>query len=287
MHDKKSLTERDICTQYITPALQQAGWNFATQVREEVSFTKGRVIVRGKLHTRGKQKRADYVLYYAPNLPIAVIEAKDNNHTVGDGMQQGLGYAETLDVPFAISSNGDGFLLHDRTGQHTPIEQELALNAFPSPEALWRRYCTWKGIAGAGKRETVRNSLLRRRQRQGARYYQVNAINRCMEAIAKGQKRILLVMATGTGKTYTAFQIIWRLWKSKAKKRILFLADRNILVNQTRINDFKPFGPAMTKITNRPGRQVVSRSTSRSIRPSPVTKRSRTSTSSSRLISSI
>ncbi len=124
--NKKSLSERDICTQYITPALQRAGWDFATKVREEVTFTKGRVIVRGKLHTRGKQKRADYVLYYAPNLPIAVIEAKDNNHTVGDGMQQGLNYAETLDVPFAISSNGDAFLIHDRSGQHTPIEQQLA-----------------------------------------------------------------------------------------------------------------------------------------------------------------
>ena len=121
VHNKKSLSERDICTQYITPALQRAGWGFATQVREEVTFTKGRVIVRGKLHTRGKKMRADYLLYYAPNLPIAVIEAKDNNHAVGDGMQQGLNYAETLDVPFAISSNGDAFLIHDRTGQHTPV----------------------------------------------------------------------------------------------------------------------------------------------------------------------
>ncbi|MBK7422303.1 MAG: DEAD/DEAH box helicase family protein [Propionivibrio sp.] len=251
MPNKKNLSERDICTQFITPALQRSGWDFATQVREEVTFTKGRVIVRGKLHTRGKQKRADYVLYYAPNLPIAVIEGKDNKHGVGDGMQQSLDYAETLEVPFAISSNGDGFLIHDRTGQHTPIEQQLALDAFPTPQELWQRYCAWKGIAGPEKRETVETPYYDDGSGKTPRYYQVNAINRSIEAIARGQQRILLVMATGTGKTYTAFQIIWRLWKSKARKRILFLADRNILVDQTRTNDFKPFGPAMTKITNR------------------------------------
>ena len=249
--NKKSLSERDICTQYITPALQKAEWDFATQVREEVTFTKGRVIVRGKLHSRGKQKRADYVLYYAPNLPIAVIEAKDNTHTVGDGMQQALSYAETLEVPFVFSSNGDAFLVHDRTGQRTPIEQTLALNEFPTPKELWQRYCTWKGVASDEKRETVETPYYDDGSGKTPRYYQVNAINRCIEAIAKGQQRILLVMATGTGKTYTAFQIIWRLWKSKTKKRILFLADRNILVDQTRTNDFKPFGPAMTKIVNR------------------------------------
>ncbi len=248
---KKNLSERDICTQYITPALQQAGWDFATQVREEVTFTKGRVIVRGKLHSRGKQKRADYVLYYAPNLPIAIIEAKDNTHGLGDGMQQALDYAEALEVPFVFSSNGDAFLTHDRTGQRTPIEQELALNEFPSPEELWKRYCTWKGIAGVEERETVETPYYDDGSGKTPRYYQINAINRAIEAIAKGQQRILLVMATGTGKTYTAFQIIWRLWKSRARKRILFLADRNILVDQTRSNDFKPFGPAMTKIVNR------------------------------------
>ena len=251
MSDKKKLSERDICTQYITPALQGAGWDFATQVREEVTFTKGRVIVRGKLHTRGKQKRADYILYYAPNLPIAVIEAKDNNHTVGDGMQQALGYAETLEIPFVFSSNGDAFLAHDRTGQHTPIEHQLALNEFPGPETLWQRYCNWKGVAGPEKRVAVETPYYDDGSGKTPRYYQINAINRTIEAIAKGQQRILLVMATGTGKTYTAFQIIWRLWKSKSKKRILFLADRNILVDQTRTNDFKPFGPAMTKIEKR------------------------------------
>jgi type I restriction enzyme R subunit len=196
--------------------------------------------VRGKLHTRGKQKRADYVLYYAPNLPIAVIEAKDNNHSLGGGMQQALGYAETLDIPFAFSSNGDGFLMHDRTGQRTPIEQELALDEFPGPEDLWQRYCCWKGIASTEKRATVETPYYDDGSGKAPRYYQVNAINRTIEAIAKGRNRILLVMATGTGKTYTAFQIIWRLWKSRARKRILFLADRNILVDQTRPTTSSP-----------------------------------------------
>ena len=248
---KKNLSERDICSQCINPALRSAGWDFASQVREEVTFTAGRVIVRGKLHSRGSRKRADYLLYFKPNLPIAVIEAKDNQHGLGDGMQQGLSYAETLDLPFAFSSNGDGFLFHDRTGQAEQVETALALDRFPSPQDLWQRYCAWKGLATAESREAVETPYYDDGSGKLPRYYQVNAINRSIEAIARGQQRILLVMATGTGKTYTAFQIIWRLWKSKARKRILFLADRNILVDQTRTNDFKPFGPAMTKIEKR------------------------------------
>lgn len=248
---KKSLSERDICSKFITPAITKAGWDLHAQIREEVFFTKGRIIVRGKLHSRGQQKRADYILYYKPNLPIAVIEAKDNTHSVGDGMQQALNYAETLDVPFVFSSNGDGFLLHDRTGHTNPIEREIALADFPGPEELWQRYCAWKGLATPETRATVETPYYDDGTGKMPRFYQVNAINRTIEAIARGQQRILLVMATGTGKTYTAFQIIWRLWKSKTKKRILFLADRNILVDQTRTNDFKPFGQAMTKITNR------------------------------------
>ncbi|MCM8597366.1 MAG: DEAD/DEAH box helicase family protein [Candidatus Accumulibacter sp.] len=248
---KKNLSERDICSQCINPALRSAGWDFASQVREEVTFTAGRVIVRGKLHSRGSRKRADYLLYFKPNLPIAVIEAKDNQHGLGDGMQQGLSYAETLDLPFAFSSNGDGFLFHDRTGQADQVETALALDRFPSPQDLWQRYCAWKGLATAESREAVETPYYDDGSGKLPRYYQVNAINRSIEAIARGQQRILLVMATGTGKTYTAFQIIWRLWKSKARKRILFLADRNILVDQTRTNDFKPFGPAMTKIEKR------------------------------------
>lgn len=249
--DKRELSERDICSKYITPAVTGAGWNLHTQMREEVTFTKGRIIVRGKLHARGETKRADYILYYKPNIPVALIEAKDNNHGVGDGMQQALNYAETLDIPFVFSSNGDGFLEHDRTGQASQIERELGLNAFPSPEELWQRYCVWRGIENEQARITVAEPYYDDGSGKQPRYYQVNAVNRVIEAIAKGQQRILLVMATGTGKTYTAFQIIWRLWKSKARKRILYLADRNILIDQTKTNDFKPFGPAMTKITNR------------------------------------
>ncbi len=249
--NKRELSERDICSKFITPAIVSAGWDLHTQIREELSFTKGRIIVRGKLHTRGKQKRADYVLYYKSNIPIAVIEAKENNLSVGSGMQQALDYAETLDVPFVFSSNGDAFLMHDRTGSSDKVEQELSLDAFPSPEELWGRFCKWKGVDTPEAKNTVGMPYYDDGTGRSPRYYQVNAVNRAIEAVASGANRILLVMATGTGKTYTAFQIIWRLWKSGTKKRILFLADRNILVDQTKNNDFKPFGAAMTKITKR------------------------------------
>lgn len=248
---KKDLSERDICTKFITPALTAAGWDLRSQIREEVTFTKGRIIVRGKLHTRGETKRADYILYYKPNIPIAIIEAKDNSHAVGAGMQQGLGYADTLDIPFVYASNGDGFLEHDRTGQNASVETELSLAAFPPPEALWERYCRWKGLEAPEARKVVEQDYHLDSSGKSPRYYQLNAINRVIEAIARGQNRILLVMATGTGKTYTAFQIIWRLWKSRRKQRILYLADRNILIDQTKTNDFKPFGQAMTKISHR------------------------------------
>jgi type I restriction enzyme R subunit len=247
---KKSLSERDICTKYITPALEQAGWDISTQIREEFPLTKGRVIVRGKLHTRAQHKRADYVLFYKPNIPIAVIEAKDNSHSVGDGMQQGLGYAEMLQVPFVFSSNGDGFLFHNKIAIDGIIEREIGLNEFPSADTLWQLWATQLGLNNT-QSELVTQDYYSDGSDKSPRYYQLLAINKTIEAIARGQKRILLVMATGTGKTYTAFQIIWRLWKSKAKKRILFLADRNILVDQTMTNDFKPFGSAMTKIQKR------------------------------------
>jgi type I restriction enzyme R subunit len=246
--NKKLLSERDICTKFITPAVTQAGWDEMTQIREEVSFTKGRIIVRGKLVTRGKAKRADYILYFKPNIPLALIEAKDNNHSIGDGMQQGLEYAATLNIPFVFSSNGNGFVFHDRTGTSPEKETNLALDHFPSPQELWERYRTWKQLAP--EQEAI---VLQDYHDDGSgklpRYYQVNAVNAAIEAIAKGQDRILLVMATGTGKTYTAFQIIWRLWKAGRKKRILFLADRNVLVDQTMVNDFRPFGPAMAKLS--------------------------------------
>ena len=245
--DKKSLSERDICTKFITPALRKAGWDEMTQIREEVHFTKGRIVVRGKLVSRGKGKRADYVLYYKSNLPIALIEAKDNNHAVGDGMQQALDYADTLNIPFVFSSNGDGFLFHDRTSA-TAKETTLALDAFPPPGDLWAHFRSWKGLT-AKSEKIVLQDYFDDGGGKAPRYYQVNAINAAVEAIAKGRDRVLLVMATGTGKTYTAFQIIWRLWKAGRKKRILFLADRNVLVNQTMVNDFRPFGPAMAKLS--------------------------------------
>jgi len=245
---KKDLTERDICTKFITPAVKQAGWDVLSQIREEVSFTKGRIIVRGRLVTRGKAKRTDYILYYKPNIPIALIEAKDNNHAVGDGMQQALEYAATLDIPFVFSTNGDAFLFHDRTGQSGQTETELPLEAFPAPDNLWAQYRAWKGLVPA-QEEVFLQDYFEDSSGKEPRYYQRIAINKASEAIAKGRNRILLVMATGTGKTYTAFQIIWRLWKAGRKKRILFLADRNILVDQTMVNDFRPFGTAMAKLS--------------------------------------
>ena len=251
--DKKALTERDICTKFITPALvgsDGAKWNVMTQLREEFYFTKGRVIVRGKTVKRGEAKKADYLLFYRPNIPIAVIEAKDNNHSVGAGMQQALEYAEILDIPFVYSSNGDGFLEHDRTVSAGAVEREFPLHDFPAPEELWRRFCQSKTYTEK-QTAVATQDYFDDGSGKTPRYYQVNAINRAVDAITHGENRILLVMATGTGKTYTAFQIIWRLWKSGAKKRILFLVDRNILADQTKTNDFKPFGQAMTKITNR------------------------------------
>ena len=249
--NKKDLSERDICTKFITPAIVKAGWDRNLQIREEVSFTAGKVIVRGKLVSRGKQKRADYILYYKNNIPIAVVEAKDNNHSVGAGMQQAIDYAETLDIPFVFTSNGDAFLFHDRTVSLGKKETELTLDQFPSPKTLWDKYKEFKGIEEPEVEEVFTQSYHKDASGKEPRYYQRIAINRAVEAIAKGQDRVLLVMATGTGKTYTAFQIIWRLWKAKKKKRILFLADRNILVDQTKSQDFAPFGDKMTKITKR------------------------------------
>lgn len=243
---KKSLSESDICDRFITPALVSSGWD-QTRWRREYAFTDGRIIVRGKMVARGKQKRADYLLFYKSNLPIAVIEAKDNNHSVGAGMQQGLAYSASLDVPFVFSSNGDGFLFHDKTGHADKVETILSLDEFPSPEELWHRYKQWKEINAASE-VLVTSPNHQDVGDKAARYYQQLAINRTIEAVARGQKRVLLAMATGTGKTFTAFNIIWRLWKTGTAKRILFLADRNILVDQTMVNDFKPFGNVMTKL---------------------------------------
>jgi type I restriction enzyme R subunit len=249
--DKRALSERDICTKFITPAIESAGWDMARQVFEEVSFTAGRIQVRGRLVARGRAKRADYVLYHQPNVPIAVIEAKDNKHSIGAGLQQAIGYGEALNVPFVFSSNGDGFVMHDRSDPDGVKETELTLGEFPSPEALWVAYRRWAGLEAPEAAETFTADYYEDGSGKTPRYYQVNAINAATAAIAKGQDRVLLVMATGTGKTFTAFQIIWRLWKSGRKKRILFLADRNILVDQTMVNDFRPFGGAMAKLSTR------------------------------------
>jgi type I restriction enzyme R subunit len=211
----------------------------------EYSFTDGRVIVRGNAKpVRGKRKKADYILCYKRNLPLAIVEAKDNNHSVGAGMQQGLEYAAILDIPFVYSSNGDGFLEHDRT---KGSEQEIALDEFPSPDELWDRYKSNEAITDE-QEKLITEPYYFSLGEKSPRYYQQIAINRITQAIAKGQNRILLVMATGTGKTYTAFQIVHRLWKSGQRRKILYLADRNILIDQTMQQDFKPFDKIMTKI---------------------------------------
>lgn len=251
MTNKKDLSERDICTKFITPALEQAGWDMQKQVREEVGFTDGRIYVKGNLTTRGKRKRADYILYYKPNIPVAIIEAKDNKHSVMAGIQQGLDYATVLDIPTVYSSNGDGFFEHDRTAASGSIEREIQLHEFPSPEQLWERYKRYKGITTLEAERISAQDYFFDGSSRSPRYYQQIAINRTVEAIANGQQRILLTMATGTGKTYTAFQIIHRLWKAGAKKRILFLADRNALIDQTRRGDFRHFKDKMTVIKHK------------------------------------
>ncbi len=248
MINKKELSERDICTKFINPALEQAGWDMQKQVREEVSFTDGRIYVKGNVSVRGKRKRADYVLYYKPNIPIAIIEAKDNKHSIRAGIQQGLDYATILDIPTVFSSNGDAFYEHDRTCSSGNIERELQLSEFPSPEYLWQRYKQYKGIETTESERISSQDYFFDGTGRNPRYYQQIAINRTVEAIAGGQPRILLTMATGTGKTYTAFQIIHRLWKAGAKKRILFLADRNALIDQTKRGDFRHFKDKMTVI---------------------------------------
>jgi len=247
--NKLELSEADIISKFILPAVIGSGWDDMTQIREEVKLRDGKVIVRGQMAVRKTVKSADIVLYHKPNLPLAVIEAKANKHSIGKGMQQALDYAGLLEVPFVFSSNGDGFIFHDKTNT-TTLETEISLSDLPTPAELWDKYCQWKGYTQA-QLPIIVQDYHDDGSGKSPRYYQLQAINKTIEAIARRQNRILLVMATGTGKTYTAFQIIWRLWKAREKKRILFLADRNILVDQTRVNDFQPFGTAMTKIEGR------------------------------------
>lgn len=247
--NKLELSEADIISKFILPAVISSGWDDMTQIREEVKLRDGKVIVRGQMAVRKTVKSADIVLYHKPNLPLAVVEAKANKHSIGKGMQQALDYAGLLEVPFVFSSNGDGFIFHDKTST-TTLETEISLADFPTPAELWDKYCQWKGYTQA-QLPIITQDYHDDGSGKSPRYYQLQAINKTIEAISRGQDRILLVMATGTGKTYTAFQIIWRLWKAREKKRILFLADRNILVDQSRVNDFQPFGTAMTKIEGR------------------------------------
>ncbi len=244
---KAQLSETDICDRFITPALVQAGWTREQHILREYTLRPGRVVVRGQAAHRDKASmlRADYVLFHKPNVPLAVVEAKDAKHSVGAGMPQAIQYAELLGVPFSFASNGDGFVFRDATLSDGVLERDLTLDQFPTPAELWAKYCAWKGWTPAVEHIAATDYA----PSKTPRYYQLGAINRTVEAIAAGQNRVLLVMATGTGKTYTAFQIIWRLWKSGAKKRILFLADRNILIDQTMVNDFRPFKGAMAKLS--------------------------------------
>ena len=250
--DKKALTEADIITKFIMPAIKDSGWDDMTQIRQEVALRDGKVIVRGNMGVRKTVKAADIVLYHKPNMPLAVVEAKANKHGIAKGMQQSLDYARLLDVPFAFASNGDGFIFHDKTAPSNggQLETQISLEDFPTPEQLWDKFRSFKGYTDH-QMPYINQPYHDDGSGMCPRYYQLQAINKTVEAVSRGQDRNLLVMATGTGKTYTAFQIIWRLWKAGLKKRILFLADRNVLVDQSRRNDFQPFGQAMTKITGR------------------------------------
>ena len=259
--NKKNLSESDIKAKFITPAILKPGWDEHTQIGREIYFTDGRIYVKGKMTRRGKRKFADYILFYKPNVPIAVIEAKTNTHSIKSGIQQALGYANTLDIPFVFSSNGDGFCFHDKTATNGQIEKELSLDEFPSPKELWDKYKKYKGLETEEQENIVTQDYFTDNSGRSPRYYQQIAVNRTIEAVAKGQKRIILVMATGTGKTYTAFQIAHRLFKSKSKRKILFLADRTALIDQTLRGDFRHFKDAMTvikkKVVNEDGKDIL------------------------------
>ena len=246
--DKRRLTEQEIRSRYIRPAIISAGWQ-AADVAEEHFFTDGRIQLAGESSSRGERCFADYLLS-TRNVRLAIVEAKDNGHTVGGGLQQALRYAEALDLPFAYSSNGDGFIEHCRLPGPGPVERALALDDFPSPDALWQRYLAAHAVSPAAE-ALITQPYHHERGGKSPRYYQSVAIQRVISAVAAGQKRLLLVMATGTGKTYTVAQIMWRLWKAGRARRILFLADRNILVDQAKTNDFKMFADVMTKIGGR------------------------------------
>lgn len=242
---KSQMSEEDIKLNYITPAIQPKWCGYITM---ETKITDGRIKIKGNMVARSKPKFADYILYLNDGKPIAVVEAKDNNHTVSHGLQQAMIYAQMMDIPFAYSSNGDAFYEHDfLTGKETLID----IDKFPSQNELIARYYTEiNGGLGITERErkVVNQPYYSSQNTYPPRYYQRNAINRTVEAIARGQDRLLLVMATGTGKTYTAFQIVYRLLRSDIKKRILYLADRNILVDQSILQDFSPLEKTIYKV---------------------------------------
>lgn len=241
------MNESDTRLKLIDPAITKS-WDRDSQVFTEYYFTDGEIVVRGNLVMRKDKKKADYLLMYAPNIPIAIIEAKDTEHTVDAGLQQGMGYAESLDVPFAYSSNGKGFVEHDfLTGK----ERSLAMDEFPTPVELWARYSKARGLESQYSQEIVTTPYYQEHGGNRPRYYQCIAVNRTLEAVAQGKDRILLVMATGTGKTFTAFQIVHRLRQSTEVRKVLYLADRNILVDQTIDGDFKPLKKVTTKVTGR------------------------------------
>lgn len=244
---KKKLSEEDIKARYITPAITSSGWDINKHIRLEYTFTAGRIILRGNITSRGRKKRADYVLFYRNNFPLAIVEAKDNTYPMGAGLQQAIEYANALDVSYVYASNGDGFVEQNLiTGE----VKELSLNEFPSPEELYNRYLIDNSVTEAEEKVMLEPYYYVPNYKT-PRYYQRVAINRTVEKIAKGQDRAILVCATGTGKTFMAFQIIYRLWKAGIKKKILFLADRNVLIDQTISGDFKPFGGKMTKVEKR------------------------------------
>ncbi|WP_405289002.1 EcoAI/FtnUII family type I restriction enzme subunit R [Methanobrevibacter sp.] len=244
----QKLTEEEVKLRYITPAIEEAGWDKHSQIRMEYHFTDGEMLIRDNKAVRGKPKFADYLLFYESNIPLAIVEAKDNTHAIGDGIQQAINYAETLDVPYVYSSNGSGFLEHD---MKKATEKEMALKEFPSPDELWSRYLDEEEITPDQEEIITQPYYYDPFTKKTPRYYQRIAINKTIEAIAKGKDRILLVMATGTGKTFTAFQIAHRLKEAGLKKKILYLADRNILIDQTMDGDFKPFEKVMTKVEKR------------------------------------
>lgn len=243
---KQNMTEEDIKLQFITPAIT-AKWP-TNRITMETKITDGKINLRGNLVSRQKPKKADYVLYINENNPIAIVEAKDNKHTVSHGLQQAMTYAQMMGIPFAYSSNGDAFMEHDFL---TGMERQIPMNQFPSPDELYERYKlganNGSGLSAA-EELVIQQPYYTSQNTYSPRYYQRNAINRTVSAIAKGQDRILLVMATGTGKTYTAFQIVYRLLKSGLKKKVLYLADRNILVDQSIQQDFAPLEKTIHKI---------------------------------------